>query len=265
MAARFIPTSEAARLTGLPVATFREWTVRRALIAPDVAPAGRLTNFGDLQNLLFPSAENTCHVFLGQRRTTEVNQPTPMEAFEYLVPKADLSLVYGRLTMQSADRHRVLTQSVIDDPKLLVALMWGDANDLAIWSRLTIRGRLADFWEGPQLFRRWVKRKGIHRMDKSRQAVSAEPLRAMNYVSVEALRTGSPVLHRDLLGSWPEENETVVGLSDGVQRVFDGPRVLFPDGFSREEPNIRAVYFDGPASFTSSVGVIAGSPNTPSC
>lgn len=220
----------------------------------------RLTNFGDLQNLLFPSAENTCHVFLGQRRTTEVNQPTPMEAFEYLVPKADLSLVYGRLTMQSADRHRVLTQSVIDDPKLLVALMWGDANDLAIWSRLTIRGRLADFWEGPQLFRRWVKRKGIHRMDKSRQAVSAEPLRAMNYVSVEALRTGSPVLHRDLLGSWPEENETVVGLSDGVQRVFDGPRVLFPDGFSREEPNIRAVYFDGPASFTSSVGVIAGKP-----
>lgn len=41
MAARFIPTSEAARLTGLPVATFREWTVRRALIAPDLAPAGK--------------------------------------------------------------------------------------------------------------------------------------------------------------------------------------------------------------------------------
>lgn len=36
-----IPTSEAARLTGLPVATFREWTVRRVLIAPDVSPAGK--------------------------------------------------------------------------------------------------------------------------------------------------------------------------------------------------------------------------------
>jgi len=41
MAARLIPTSEAARLTGLPVATFREWTVRRALISPDVAPTGK--------------------------------------------------------------------------------------------------------------------------------------------------------------------------------------------------------------------------------
>lgn len=218
----------------------------------------RLTNFGDLQNLLFPSAENTCHIFLGHRRASEASGPAPMEAFEYLVPKADLSLVYGRLTMQSADRHMVPTQSVMDDPKLLVALMWGDANDLAIWARLAIRGRLADFWEGPPLFRRWVKRKGIHRTDKSRQAVSAVPLHAMRHISVEALRTGSPVLHRDLLRSWPEETETVVGLSDGVQRVFNGPRVLFPDGFSREEPNIRAVYFEGPATFTSSVGVIAG-------
>lgn len=218
----------------------------------------RLTNFGDLQNLLFPSAENTCHVFLGHRRPAEANGPAPLEAFEYLVPKADLSLVYGRLTMQSADRHTVSTQSVIDDPKLLVALMWGDANDLAIWSRLAIRGRLSDFWEGPPLFKKWIKRKGIHRMDKSRQAVSAEPLRVMDYISVEALRAGSPVLHHDLLTSWPEETGTVVGLSDGVQRVFNGPRVLFPDGFSREEPNIRAVYFDGPATFTSSVGVIAG-------
>lgn len=41
MAARLIPTSEAARLTGLPVATFREWTVRRSLIVPDVSPAGK--------------------------------------------------------------------------------------------------------------------------------------------------------------------------------------------------------------------------------
>jgi len=218
----------------------------------------RLTNFGDLQNLLFPSAENTCHIFLCRRRAPEARGPALMEEFEYLVPKADLSLVYGRLTMQSADRHIVSTQSVIDDPKLLVASMWGDANDLAIWSRLAIRGRLADFWDGPPLFRRWVKRKGIHRADKSRQAVSAEPLRAMRHVSVEALRSGSPVLHRDLLRSWPEETKTVVGLSDEIQRVFDGPRVLFPDGFSREEPNIRAVYFDGLATFTSSVGVIAG-------
>jgi hypothetical protein len=48
------------------------------------------------------------------------------------------------------------------------------------------------------------------------------------------------------------------GLNGAVTAVFDGPRVLFPDGFSKGEQNIRAVYYDGPASFTHSIGAIAG-------
>lgn len=36
-----IPTADAARLTGLSVATLREWTRRRSLITPDIAPKGR--------------------------------------------------------------------------------------------------------------------------------------------------------------------------------------------------------------------------------
>ena len=35
-----------------------------------------------------------------------------------------------------------------------------------------------------------------------------------------------------------------MGLYDAVLAVFNGPRVLFPDGFSKEEQNIRAVYYD---------------------
>jgi hypothetical protein len=42
--------------------------------------------------------------------------------------------------------------------------------------------------------------------------------------------------------------------------MFDGPRVLFPDGFSKEEQSVRAVYFDKFASFRHSIGVIKG-PN----
>jgi hypothetical protein len=34
--------------------------------------------------------------------------------------------------------------------------------------------------------------------------------------------------------------------------------VLFSDGFSRQELTVRAVYFDAPASFTHSIGVISG-------
>ncbi|MGE3335223.1 MAG: N-6 DNA methylase [Rhodospirillaceae bacterium] len=219
----------------------------------------RLINFGDLQGLLFPSAENTCHVFIGEKRGINGTGHIPFgETFDYCVPKADMSLSLGRLTMQSADRHVLQTRSVSQVPTLLVTMMWGDANDLAIWTRLTARGSFQDFWKGPKTSRRWVNRKGIHLRDKSREPVSAAPLKKIPFVPIAALSAGSPVLHPDLLTRWPQAETEVVGLSEDVMGVFDGPRVLFPDGFSKQEHSVRAVYFDGPASFTHSVGVIAG-------
>lgn len=160
--------------------------------------------------------------------------------------------------MQSADRHELQTRSISEDPQILVTMMWGDANDLALWTRLTMRGTFADFWEGPPLFRRWIYRKGIHLNDASRDAVNASDLYELPPVPIRALRVGSPVLHADLLSKWPEHQTTVVGLNEQIKRVFDGPRVLFPDEFSRGELNVRANYYGGPASFTHSVGVIAG-------
>lgn len=232
--------------------------VRRLFL--DYQPS-RLINFGDLQGLLFPSAENTCHVFVASRRSDAERGLIPFgETFDYCIPKADMSLALGRLTMQSADRHTLQTRSVADDPQLLVTTMWGDARDLAIWTRLSTRGTFADLWSGSRGRRRWTSRKGIHLNDQSRDPVSAELLRGMKHVPIAALSAGSPVLHPDLLGSWPAEQETVVGLTDDVLRVFDGPRVLFPDGFSKEDHNIRAVFFDGEATFTHSVGVISGPP-----
>jgi N-6 DNA Methylase len=215
----------------------------------------RLINFGDLQALLFPSAEHTCHVFLASRRS-ENERPTFGEVFDYCVPKADVSLAFGRLTMQSADRQTLQTLSVIDDPKILVTLMWGNLADLALIGRLAAYGTLENLCGGPGA--RFVARKGIHTADASREAMDAGPLRRMRFVPVEALAAGSPVLHPDLLRAWPKEHATVVGLDDRVRAVFKGPRVLFTDGFSREDLSIRAVYYDAPASFTHSIAVIAG-------
>ena len=220
----------------------------------------RHINFGDLQGLLFPTAANTCHLFVGTRRPPELSNRIPFgETFDYCVPKADLSLLFGRITMQSADLHKVQTTAVSDDPNILVTRMWGDTSDLALWTRLTARGRLRDFWTGPLTERQWVCRKGIHRKDSSRPEESAAPLRRMPFLDTAALKGGSPVLDAELLGHWPTKQETVVGLNDSVLGVFDGPRVVFPDGFSRKELNLRAHYYDGPASFTHSIGVIAGS------
>jgi hypothetical protein len=66
------------------------------------------------------------------------------------------------------------------------------------------------------------------------------------------------VLHPDILTAWPRDHATVVGLDERIRAVFKGPRVLFTDGFSREDLSIRAVYYDAPASFTHSIAVIAG-------
>ncbi len=217
----------------------------------------RLINFGDLQALLFPTAENTCHVLVASRRPrAQLGRVSFTETFDYCVPKADLSLAFGRLTLQSADRHELQTQAVQEDPSLLTTLMWGDANDLSLLTRLSLRGTLGDFWKGGK-GARWRNRKGVHFEDRQRAPVDPGPLREMPYVSTDGLKRGVPVLHASDKTEWPAAQETVVGL-DTVLPVFDGPRVLYPDGFSKDEHNVRAVFADGPMSFKSSIGVIAG-------
>jgi hypothetical protein len=219
----------------------------------------RLINFGDLQNLLFPSAEHTCHVFIGQKRPKEAQLTIPLgETFDYCVPKADMSLALGRLTLLSADRHQLQTITIIQSPQLLVTLMWGDNADLALITRLEVYGTLGDFWKKAGGKARWSARKGLHVIDKSRIPVSSAPLWNMGFVQVPALRLGVPVLHPKLLIEWPRDQEHVALLDDELMRHFDGPRVLFSDGFSSEDLALRAVYFDQPASFTKSIGVIAG-------
>ena len=219
----------------------------------------RLINFGDLQNLLFPTTEDTCHVFLSVNRGVGGQGPISFdETFDYCVPKADMSLAYGRLTVQTTDRHALQTISVVQDPQLLVTLMWGDASDLQLWTRLTAFGTFGNFCKGPKRSRRWVNRKGVRLKDKSRDSVSSAPLRDMPHISVNRLSGRSPLLSSDLLSVWPSEQQVVVGLSDDLLRVFEGPRVLFPDGFSRQDLMIRAAFLDLPASFTVSIGVIAG-------
>ena len=220
----------------------------------------RVINFGDLQELLFPTARQACHLFVGQRRPGATKLTIPFgETFDYCVPKADLAIALGHLTLQSADLHRLQTLSVLDNPQQLVTRMWGDANDMSIWTRLTVRGTLAEFVKPFRAERKRVCRKGIHLSDSGASSVSARPLRDLPHLQTDALKTGSPILHSDLLESWPQDQETVVGLSEALLRVFDGPRVLFPDGFSKLEPNLRAYYFDGPATFTHSIGVISSS------
>src|SRR5690606_18204419 len=109
--------------------------------------------------------ENACHVFTATRRGAR-SRIAIDETFDYWVPKADLSLAFGRLTLLSADRHVLQTQALLDDPQWLVTLMWGDKVDAALLARLGLRGSLASFYRGPRA--RWRTRKSVHMEDRSR-------------------------------------------------------------------------------------------------
>ena len=211
----------------------------------------RLINFGDLRQLLFDASHGCILAIAEPRKSSSI--PVD-ETFDYWVPKADASFLLGRLTLHSADHHRLQTQAVQDDPTCLTTYMWGDHSDIALWSRLTLNGTLSDWLRGKQS--RWQRRKGVHFVDRSVEPESAEPLRKLPYISAEGLRAGLPVLHSDLLTSFPESVRTVARIGTAME-VFDGPRILFPDGMANNR-EIRATFYDQPASFKSSIGVIAG-------
>ena len=218
----------------------------------------KIINFGDLQELLFPTARHACHLFTAKRRPDQPALPIPFqETFEYCVPKADLTLALGHLTMHSADLHRLQTVLVSEDPQNLVSYMWGDANDLAIWTRLSTRGTIAEFTKSASRPQHRACRKGITSTTTAKTPVGQKLKNSLPHIDPERLITGSPVLHSDLLDVWPAEKHPVNPPNTPLMRVFSGPRVVFPDGFSQREPNVRAYYYDRPASFTHSIGVIA--------
>jgi hypothetical protein len=221
------------------------------------AQIDRVINLGDLQQLLFETASHSCVIVVARPRSRANDAVVPVaETFEYWVPKTDLSLAFGRLTLQSGDRHKVNAQAVWEDPGRLVTLMWGDGFDLSLWQRLRALGTFGAVLKGRA--KRWVRRKGFHRIDRSRSPVSADRLRKMQFVPVDALRRDSPVLDPADLQRFPRDIESVAGLPDELLDVFRGPRILFPDGFSAEDRRIRAMFTSREASFSSSVGVLSG-------
>lgn len=217
-----------------------------------------LINFGDLQQLLFLTAINTCHVYIGKKRATNY-QPDLTETFDYSVPKAELSLSMGRLSLQSSDRHQLSTAQVVTNNEILTNYMWGDGNDVALMAKLTSYGSVQDMTL-PSRGRNqgWIIRKGVHLKDASRTPVSAAPLFNYPFFYPDLLNMKCPVWSGIAPEAWPRTANEVVGLDEALLDTFDGPRVLFADGFDKGGRTPRAVFVKDKGAFTSSVGVISG-------
>ncbi len=224
----------------------------------------RVINFGDLKELMFADGRASCVVLLAERRPPAADPavlaPIPgRETFEYWAPKADVSLAFGRLTLHGVDRHVVQTQAIARSNRELVTRMWGDAFDLALWAKLRLRGTFAQMFEGRN--RRWRKRKGFHRTDNSPTAVriSSEPLHDHPFI-VPAMLYDTPVAVATEADPFPKNDiPEITGDIDDLLAVFDGPRIVFPDG-PAPDGTVRAAFVKGRAAFMSSVGVLAGPP-----
>lgn len=210
----------------------------------------RMINFGDFQQLLFSASTSCMVVVASPRKSFEI----PMdEKFEYWVPKVDVSLAFGRLSLQSADRHTIQTQAVYENNSRLVTLMWGSDSDIALLARLKSFGTFGDIIRS----KRWFSRKGVHLVDNSREPVSAKPLQGLPFITPELLKQCFLTIPESEISRFPSDIDEVASINDSLLSVFNGPRILFPDGFDRER-EIRAAFYEKAAIFTVSIGVIAG-------
>lgn len=215
-----------------------------------------LINFGDLRKLLFKSARQPCIIALGRPRSLDKanNVPGP-EIFEYWVPKADISLAFGRLTLHSQDRHQLSTKFIQMDNEPLTTLFWGSKRDMANISSLRMRGRLGDLIgkKGP-----WRDRKGYHVHDSSiSDPVSSRPLKKIPFLDARKFYPGGPVMDRRILESFPSDIETVARLPESLMEAFLGPKIIFTDGITSDR-KIRVAFSNETFSFKNSIGMVSG-------
>lgn len=223
----------------------------------------RLINFGDLKELLFDDGRASCIVLLANPRVLNEHDEwivPPTETFEYWVPKADVGLAFGRISLHGVDRHQVQTQAIVRSNRELVTRMWGDEFDMALWARLRLRGTFGDLLRGKH--KRWSRRKGFHRVDSNVEIgkhVSSAPLWKMKFLKPEHLYRCPVVAAADLEAFPRNEMPMLPSLDASLIEYFSGPRILFPDGPAPDR-SIRAAFLSAQASFMSSVGVISGPP-----
>lgn len=213
-------------------------------------------NFGDLRKLLFSTAKQPCLIALGRPRTPdEVGHVSGRETFEYWVPKADISLAFGRLTLHSQDRHELVTRFVQLNNEPLTTLFWGTKRDLATISSLRMKGSLSDMVgnNGP-----WASSKGFHAKDASiLDPVSSQPLRKLPFLDANQFHVDGPMLDTALLKKFPKEIVTVPRLPNSLIKAFLGPKIIFTDGMTSDR-KIRAAFSSVAFSFKHSIGMLSG-------
>lgn len=215
-----------------------------------------IINFGDLRKLLFDQAKQPTLVVVvkPKSKTKTLNRP---EIFDYLIPKADISFAFGRLTLHGSDRHQIPTSLLAMDNTVLTTLFWGNAADQALLTKMQLNGSVDDLFDKSI---GWTIAKGFHKHDLAvEHPVSSAPLRRSPFLDARKFDVDGPLLNKHVLEAFPDEIDTVANLSKDLIELFAGPRIVFTDGMTSNR-ELCAGYTDASFSFSSSLGVIKAPP-----
>lgn len=219
----------------------------------------RIFNLADMRRVLFDGAVHPTAIITGKRRlTVDAGKIPPREVFEYFVPKSDVSLAFGRLTVHGFDRKKLLSHAACNDAEVLRTYFWGNELDESLIARLRLNGRFKDHAQGDNS--RFIICKGFHLTDNSKAPSDAKPLRKFPYLSTATGKGNYPknrlFVTTDDLKKFPKEIETVADFGSRNGAAFDGVRVIFPDGVDNKTLEVRACFADTPFCFMQTVGAI---------
>ena len=221
----------------------------------------KIINFSDMRRLIFSDAIHPFVVLIATARPQEKRfSSIELENFEYWTPKTDISLAFGRLEVYGGDRQSLPSNALLTNEPQLKTRYWGTDADINLLNRLVKRGRVRDL-----LKTEWISGKGFAKTDNDQRRSQdtwtvkiPDSMAESLFLDARELPKDLPVVPKQALRLFPYDE--IARVPAEYERLFDGPRVLWPDGVHPAR-GVKAVYADQPFSVRQSFAVLA-SPKT---
>lgn len=236
-------------------ASSQSCTFRQRLF--EEAQIERIINFADVRHLLFPAAKHPCAVVRARPRPKlAATISLTDEVVEYWTPKTDVSLALGRLALHAVDSKILRASEIYEKPYLLISSYWGERRDINLLQRLKKFGTVSKTMSSREV--PWLSAKGFHAPNSSNRDRALGPLQKLSFLQATRLPKSYPVIAPDTKLERVRDHFSIVASPGGRNaRLYQGPRVIFPDGLA-DGHTVHAVYTDVAFAFTSSIGAIGG-------